>query len=146
VTGKPHLLDAMKILDSIWSKNQRYARGRGSHSEMLEESRDSPRGLAKPAKGAVWKHLYDSKRQVNNLRKEICDDFCKIMKTISTKATQTVDISKEGHGLSGSFVNEDLTQEEMEEAIYTSIGIEDDEDIQKAEMEEEIERLEQKIY
>jgi hypothetical protein len=48
----------------------------------------------------------------NKLSKEICDDFCNIMKIISTKATQ-VDISKEGHGLSGNFVNEDLTQEEM---------------------------------
>jgi hypothetical protein len=41
------------------------------------------------------------------------------------------------HGL------QDLTQEEMEEAINAWIEIEDDEDIQKAEMEEVIERLEQ---
>jgi hypothetical protein len=69
----------------------------------------------------------------NKLSKEICDDCCNIMKTISTKAT-LIDISKEGHGLSGSFVNEDLTQEETEEAINTWIIIEDDEDIQNAEM------------
>ncbi len=106
---------------------------------MLEESRDSSRGLAKPAKGAAWKTVEDK----NKLSKEICDDFCYIMKTISTKATQ-IDISKEGHGLSGSFVNgEDLTQEEMEEAINTWIEIEDDEDIQNAEMEEEMKKLEQ---
>ncbi len=64
------------------------------------------------------------------------------MKTISTKATQ-IDISKEGHGLSGSFVNEDLTQVKMKEAINTWIEIEDDEDIQNAEMEEEMKKLEQ---
>jgi hypothetical protein len=77
----------------------------------------------------------------NKLSKEICDDFCNIMKTISTKATH-IDISK---GLSGSFVNEDLTQEEMEEAINTWIEIEDDEDedIQNSEMEEEMKKLEQ---
>ena len=45
--------------------------------------------------------------------------------------------------MSGSFVNEDLTQEEMEEAINTWIEIEDDEDIQNAEMEEEMKKLEQ---
>jgi hypothetical protein len=78
-----------------------------------------------------------SVKDKNKLSKEICDDFCNIMETISTKATQ-IDIIKEGHGLSGSFVNEDLAQEEMEEAINTWIEIEDDEDVQNAEMEEEI--------
>jgi hypothetical protein len=40
-------------------------------------------------------------------------------------------------------VNEDLNQEEMEEAINTWIEIEDDEDIQNAEMEKEMKKLEQ---
>jgi hypothetical protein len=78
----------------------------------------------------------------NKLSKEICDDFCNIMKTILTKATQ-IGISKEGHALSVSFVNEGVIQEKMEEAINTWIEIEDDEDIQNAEMEEEMKRLEQ---
>jgi hypothetical protein len=30
---------------------------------MLEESRDSPRGLTKPAKGAAWKPFYGSEKQ-----------------------------------------------------------------------------------
>jgi hypothetical protein len=79
------------------------------------------------------------------LSKKICDDFCNIMMTISTKATQ-IDISKEGHGLSGSFVNEDLAQEErLEEAIHTWIEIEDDEDIHNAEVEDKMKILEHSI-
>jgi hypothetical protein len=30
---------------------------------MLKESRASPRGLVKPAKGAAWKHEYDSEER-----------------------------------------------------------------------------------
>ncbi len=138
--GKPHVLDTMEILDSIWSRNNRYAREDGIQrcwrkAEILPEDWQNQ---LKEQLGSISMIVKDK----NKLSKEICDDFCNIMKTISTKATQ-IDISKEGHGLSGSFVNEDLTQEETEEAINNWIEIEDDEDIQNAEMEEEMKRLEQ---
>jgi hypothetical protein len=113
----------MKIIDSIWSKNNRYAREDGIQ-RCWRKAEILPEDWQNQLQEQLGSLSIMTVKNKNKLSKEICDDFCNIMKTISTKATQ-VDITKE-------------------EAINTWIEIKiEDEDIQNAKIEEEMKKLEQ---
>jgi hypothetical protein len=91
--GKPHLLDTMKILHSIWSKNNRYAREDGIQ-RCWRKAEILPEDWQNQLKEQLGRISMTVLKDMNKLSKEICDDFCNITKTISIRQPKLTSAKK----------------------------------------------------
>jgi hypothetical protein len=81
--------------------------------------------------------------KLKRISDEDCDDLCSLLKNLSTKVTNTrLDLSKEGHILQGSFVEETFNDSELRAMAEEWVDVESDAAVQEAEVDEAIEQLE----
>eukprot|EP00978_Attheya_sp_CCMP212_P015923 scaffold41272_cov37-Attheya_sp.AAC.1 len=80
--------------------------------------------------------------KLKRISDEDCNDLCSSMKNFLTKVTNTrLALSKEGHVLQGSFVEESFDDSELRAVAEEWVDVESDVMVQEAEIEEAIEQL-----
>ena len=140
--GKPHLLDAMRILKYIWEDDE------GKYARVDEIKRCWRKANILPVSWECDINNDVGRSRVpismKTLNKDDCDNICDLLEQLSVKAKESgVNVSREAHGLKGSLVSDgSFTKAEMRAMAENWINVEDDRNIIDAEVDDAIELLE----
>eukprot|EP00978_Attheya_sp_CCMP212_P044514 scaffold312923_cov43-Attheya_sp.AAC.1 len=131
--GKPHLLDAMRILKSIWEEDEgKYARVDGI-KRCWRKANILPVSWECDINNDVGRSRVPI--STKTLNKDDCDNICDLLEQLSVKAKESgVNVSREAHGLEGSLVSDgSFTRAEIRAMAENWVNVEDDPNIIDAE-------------
>jgi hypothetical protein len=138
--GKAHILDAMQIINKIWSVDGKYASEVGIQ-RCWRKSSILPIDMETTINQDHGSNSVP--RSLKTLSTEDCNLLCSLMEMLHVKA-QLVDTNSEAYALTGSFAADEVapTRDQLKEMAESWITIEDQPEIIDAEVEEFIEQLE----
>ena len=137
--GKPHVLDAMNIVQDLWTKDDKFARKDGIRrcwrkAGILPISWEAD---INADLGSASTSAYQRKLSVAD-----CTELCEMMEKMIVQA-ELVDTTVDAIALQGSFVgNGNIARASLAEMVHTWIDIEDQPEVITAEVEEAMEELE----
>ena len=132
--GKATLLDCMVILDSLWSEDGKYARESGI-KRCWRKADILPKIWECDIENDVGRSSYQHEKKIS---KDDCRVLCCLMEQLQVRCQNTsVGI---GDGFSNSFGDDPriFSEKEFEKIAETWVGVEDDKEVQCAEIDEEL--------
>jgi hypothetical protein len=109
--GKAHVLDAMNLLDNIWSQDGKYA-SEDSVRRCWQKADILPLSWMVNINNEVGRASLSAKHKKRS--DEDCDLLCYLMKNVTTKPWESgLDVSWEGFAMQGSFVEEQIKYEKV---------------------------------
>ena len=134
--GKAHLLDAMEILQPIWTTDDKYAK-----KESIQRCWRKA-GLLTASEEADLEN--DIGRQTVPLKAKVisndeCDELCSLFSVLQTKTSSFKELPP---ALKGSITDEQAcTRDELADICHAWVDIEDEEDVINDDVEEAMEEL-----
>jgi len=138
--GKPHILDAMEMIASIWMSVEEKYVSDTSVQRCWRKADILP---------ATWNASINNNvgsAKVSKVDEDTCVDLCNMMKSIKIAAEKVKLDVVSNPIFDGSFVtDEEFTEEEWEEIGSSWVDVEEDDFVMEAVVEEELEAIEKGI-
>jgi hypothetical protein len=111
--GKAHVLNAMNLLDNVWSQDGKYASEDSIHC-CWQKADILPASWMVDINNEVGRASLSAKHK--KISDEDCDLLCNLTKNLTTKAWESgLDVShQEGFAMQGSFVEEQVAIDDIE--------------------------------
>lgn len=142
--GRPHILDAMGILDMVWSRDGKYAKKK-SILRCWRKAGILPISWECNINNDVGSGTMAERNK--KISKEQSDELCSLLKKLQFKCKEEkLDTSKEAIVLDGSLCQDEIfTDKELEDIVGNWVDIEDDPEIKSAEIDELLLQLETSV-